>query len=144
MSAATGNSIPNVLPEVTAPHPATQSVTFASVLRHALAPLLAPASVALVGATEREGALGRLVWQNLAAGGLRGALSAVNPKHASVFGQRCYARLGELPQPPEAAVFVTPAATLPGLIAEAAAAGVRAGVTNTATSGGCGSSARRA
>ena len=96
--------------------------------RHALAPLLAPASIALVGATEREGALGRLVWQNLAAGGLRGTLSAVNPKHAQVFGQRCYARLGELPQPPEAAVFVTPARTLPGLIAEAAAAGVRAAV----------------
>jgi acetyltransferase len=128
MSAAGGDSIPNVLPDVTAPRAARQSVTFGTVFRHALAPLLAPASVALVGATEREGALGRLVWQNLAAGGLRGALSAVNPKHASVFGQRCYARLGELPQPPEAAVFVTPAATLPGLIAEAAAAGVRAAV----------------
>jgi len=98
------------------------------VLRHALAPLLAPTSVALVGATEREGALGRLVWQNLAAGGLRGALSAVNPKHSTVFGQRCYARLADLAQPPEAAVFVTPARTLPGLIADAGAAGVRAAV----------------
>jgi acetyltransferase len=98
------------------------------VLRHALAPLLTPASVALVGATEREGALGRLVWQNLSAGGLRGRLSAVNPKHAAVLGQRCYARLADLPQPPECAVFVTPARTLPGLIAEAGAAGVRAAV----------------
>ena len=96
--------------------------------RHALAPLLAPASVALVGATEREGALGRLVWQNLAAGGLRGALSAVNPKYTKIFGQRCYARLADLPQPPDAAVFVTPARTLPGLIAEAGAAGVRGAV----------------
>ena len=96
--------------------------------RHALAPLLAPASVALVGATEREGALGRLVWQNLAAGGLRGALSAVNPKYTKIFGQRCYARLADLPQPPDAAVFVTPAQTLPGLIAEAGAAGVRGAV----------------
>jgi len=98
------------------------------VFRHALAPLLAPVSVALVGATEREGALGRLVWQNLAAGGLQGTLSAVNPKYREIFGQRCYAHLGELPQPPEAAVFVTPARTLPGLIAEAAAAGVRGAV----------------
>ena len=81
-----------------------------------------------MGATEREGALGRLVWQNLAAAGLRGALSAVNPKHAKVFGQSCYARLGKLPQAPEAAVFVTPARTLPGLIAEAGAAGVRAAI----------------
>src|SRR5512132_2352615 len=96
--------------------------------RHALAPLLAPKSVALVGATEREGALGRLVWQNLAAGGLRGSLSAVNPKHSSVFGQPCHASLGKLPQAPELAVVVTPARTVPGILDEAGAAGVRAAV----------------
>ena len=67
---------------------------------HYLKPLLAPRSVALVGATEREGSLGRIVWRNLAAGGLRGELYAVNPKHRSVFGRRCYARLRDLPQPP--------------------------------------------
>jgi acetyltransferase len=99
--------------------------------RHVLAPLLAPASVALVGATEREGALGRIVWQNLAAGGLRGALSAVNPKHSAVFGQRCYPRLGKLPQPPDLAVLVTPARTVPAILEEAGAAGVRAAVVLT-------------
>ena len=99
--------------------------------RHALAPLLAPASVALVGATEREGALGRLVWQNLAAGGLRGALSPVNPKHKQVFGLRCYARLRDLAQAPDLAVLVTPARTIPGLLEEAGAAGVRAAVVLT-------------
>src|ERR1700675_4076658 len=99
--------------------------------RHALAPRLAPASVALVGATEREGALGRLVWQNLAAGGLRGALSAVNPKHAGFCGQRWYPRLGKLAQPPELAVIVTPARTVPAILEEAGAAGVRAAVVLT-------------
>ena len=54
---------------------------------HYLQPLLAPKSVALVGATEREGALGRIVWQNLAAGGLAGGLHPVNLKHREVFGQ---------------------------------------------------------
>jgi acetyltransferase len=96
--------------------------------RHRLAPLLAPASVALVGATEREGALGNLVWRNLAAGGLKGALTPVNPKHRSVFGARCHARLADLPQPPELAVIVTPARTVPGLLDEAGKAGVRAAV----------------
>lgn len=94
--------------------------------RHALAPLLKPASVALVGATEREGALGCFVWRNLAAGGLRGELSAVNPRHAKIFGQRCYPRLGKLPRPPELAVIVTPARTVAGILEEAAGAGVRA------------------
>src|SRR6185436_257913 len=96
--------------------------------RHPLAALLAPSSVALVGATEREGALGRLVWQDLAAGGLRGELSAVNPKYRQVFGRKCHARLRNLPKPPDLAVLVTPARTIPGLIEEAGAAGVRAAV----------------
>jgi len=70
----------------------------AAMLPHYLQPLLAPKSVALVGATEREGALGAIVWRNLAAAGLRGELTPVNPKHRSVFGQRAYARLTDLPQ----------------------------------------------
>lgn len=110
--------------------------------RHALSPLLAPRSVALIGATEREGALGRLVWQNLAAGGLHGTLTPVNPKHRAVSGVRCYARLGELPQPPELAVIVTPAATVTGIIEEAGAAGVRAAVVLTSGFGEIGEQGR--
>jgi len=110
--------------------------------RHVLAPLLAPASVALVGATEREGALGRIVWQNLAAGGLRGALSPVNPKHQQVFGQRCLARLRDLPAAPELAVIVTPARTVPGILEDAGKAGVRAAVVLTSGFGETGAAGR--
>jgi acetyltransferase len=95
---------------------------------HYLAPLLAARSVALVGATAREGALGSIVYRNLAAGGLRGELYAVNPKHRAIFGQRAYARLSQLPQPPDLAVVVTPARAVPGVIADAGAARVRAAV----------------
>jgi acetyltransferase len=111
--------------------------------RHSLAPLLAPKSVALVGATEREGALGRLVWQNLAAGGLHGALHPVNPKHREVFGVRCHARLRDLPEPPELAVIVTPAPTVLHLIEEAGAAGVRAAAVLTSGFGEAGEHGRR-
>jgi len=96
--------------------------------KHPLQPLLAPKSVALLGATERAGALGSIVYRNLAAGGLRGELYAVNPKHASVFGRRAYARLAELPQPPDLAVIATPARTVPQIIEEAGAAGIKAAV----------------
>lgn len=95
---------------------------------HYLRPLLAPRSVALVGATEREGALGSIVWRNLAAGTLRGALFAVNPKHREIFGQRAYGRLTELPEVPDLAVVVTPARTVPGIVADAGAASVKAAV----------------
>ena len=92
---------------------------------HYLRPLLAPRSVALVGATEREGALGSIVWRNLAAGALPGGLHAVNPKHREIFGQRAYARFSELPEVPDLAVVVTPARTVAGIVADAGAAGVK-------------------
>jgi acetyltransferase len=95
---------------------------------HYLRPLLAPRSVALVGATEREGALGAIVYRNLAAGELRGQLYAVNPKHRTIFGQPAYARLSQLPQPPDLAVIVTPARTVTEIIEGAGAAGVKAAV----------------
>jgi acetyltransferase len=96
--------------------------------RHYLQPLLAPRSVALVGATEREGALGNIVHRNLAAGALRGELYAVNPKHGTIFGKRAYARLSQLPQPPDLAVIVTPAPTIAQIVEDAGAAGVKAAV----------------
>lgn len=84
--------------------------------------------MALVGATERAGALGSIVYKNLAAGGLPDGLYAVNPKHASVHGQPAYPRISRLPAPPEVAVIVTPGRTVPGIIEEAAAAGVKAAI----------------
>jgi acetyltransferase len=81
-----------------------------------------------VGATERPGALGNIVYRNLAAGGLRGRLYAVNPKHRSLFGEPAYASLSRLPAVPDLAVIVTPARTVPGIIDEAGAAGIRAAV----------------
>ena len=84
--------------------------------------------MALVGATEREGALGNIVYRNLAAGGLRERLYAVNPKHARVHGRPAYPRLTRLPEPAELAVIVTPARTVPGIIDDAAAAGIKAAI----------------
>ncbi|MBV9189860.1 MAG: bifunctional acetate--CoA ligase family protein/GNAT family N-acetyltransferase, partial [Betaproteobacteria bacterium] len=94
--------------------------------RHYLRPLLAPHGVALVGASERPGALGNIVWNSLASAGLKGPLFAVNPKHANVHGQRAYARLTELPKKVELAVIVTPATAVPGIVRDAGQAGIKA------------------
>lgn len=99
--------------------------------RHYLQPLLAPRGVALVGATERPGALGAIVYRNLAGAGLKGPLYVVNPKHATVFGSRAYARLTELPEKPDLAVIVTPARTVPGIVRDAGAARIRGAVVLT-------------
>ena len=112
-------------------------------VRHYLRPLLAPGSVALLGATERPGALGNIVYRNLAAGGLRGELYAVNPKHSRVFDRRAYARLADLPQPPDLAVVATPARTVPGIIRDAGAAGVKAAVVLSSGFGEAGAEGRK-
>jgi acetyltransferase len=109
---------------------------------HYLQPLLAPRSVALVGATERQGALGNIVYRNLAAAGLRGALYSVNPKHETLFGQKSYARLADLPQKPDLAVIVTPARTVPGIVREAGVAGVRAAAVLTSGFGETGAAGK--
>ncbi len=94
---------------------------------HFLQPLLAPRTVALVGASDREGSLGSIVLRNLAAGGLE-KLYAVNPKHRRLSGLDCHPGLRELPGPVELAVVATPARTVPGIIADAGAAGIKAAI----------------
>ena len=110
-------------------------------VEHYLRPLLAARSVALVGATEREGALGGIVRKNLAAGRLH-ALYSVNPKHRSLFGERSYASLKELPEAPELAVIVTPARTVPQILEDAGAAGIKAAVVLTSGFAEAGSEGR--
>jgi acetyltransferase len=109
---------------------------------HYLQPLLAPRSVALVGASERAGSLGSLVWRNLVAGGLRGALFAVNPKHRTLFGEKAYASLGDLPGPVDLAVVATPAHTVLRVLEDAGAAGVGAAVVLTSGFGETGEAGR--
>ena len=109
---------------------------------HYLQPLLAPRSVALVGASERPGSLGSIVWRNLAAGGFRGSLYAVNPKHRSLFGGKAYASLRDLPSPVELAVVATPAGAVPRVLEDAGAAGVKAAVVLTSGFGETGEAGR--
>ncbi len=72
---------------------------------HSLDPLLRPASIALLGASERPGSVGFEAWQNLTRGGFSGALYPVNPTRESVFGTRCYASLADLPETVEHVLF---------------------------------------
>jgi acetyltransferase len=109
---------------------------------HYLRPLLAPRSVALVGASERPGSLGNIVWRNLADGAFHGSLHAVNPKHRSLFGAKAYASLRDLPDPVELAVVATPAAAVPGVLADASAAGIKAAVVLTSGFGETGKAGR--
>lgn len=94
--------------------------------------LLAPRSVALVGASARPGALGQAVLHNLRQGVFKGALFPVNPRYEAIDGAPCFASLAALPVVPDLVVVATPAAAVPDVITEAAGLGVRAAVVLTA------------
>ena len=75
-----------------------------------------PKSVALVGASDRAGSLGRSVFENLLAGKFKGDVYAVNPSHRKVFGQKAYASVATIGKPVDLVVIAAPAAAIPGLL----------------------------
>ena len=101
-----------------------------------LGKLLAPKSLAFIGASPEPRSVGAIVTANLRAGGFAGPLWLVNPHHKSIDGVPCYATPAELPGVPDLAVIATPPATVPPLIAELGAKGTRAAVVITAGVGG--------
>ncbi|MGI8449656.1 MAG: acetate--CoA ligase family protein [Streptosporangiaceae bacterium] len=97
--------------------------------RHGLAAVFAPRRIALVGASDRPGSVGRLLWDNLA--GFPGEVVPVGSADR-VGGQVAYAALGDVPGEVDLAVVATPAATVPGIVRDAAARGVAAVVVLSA------------
>jgi acetyltransferase len=94
--------------------------------------LLAPKSVALVGASERPGSVGATVWRNLLEGGFKGTLFPVNPKYSSLGGHQVWADVADLPQAPELAIICTPPATVPAIVRTLGERGTRAAIVMTA------------
>jgi acetate---CoA ligase (ADP-forming) len=82
-------------------------------------PLLRPRSVAVVGANDRPGSYGEVIFRNLAAAGFEGAVYGVNPRRDEVHGRACVPTLADLPEPVDAVVVAIPAAACPPVIREA-------------------------
>ena len=85
--------------------------------------MLNPQSVALIGATEKEGTVGRAVFTNLLRGTNR-QLYPVNPNRKTVFGATCFPSIGEVPLHVSLAVIIAPAHTVPAVVEECGKAGV--------------------
>jgi acetyltransferase len=85
---------------------------------HYLRPLLAPESVALIGASAKAESLGRIVYQNLLAGGFRGELFAVNPNHATILDRPAFPSLTAIGKPVDLAVICAPPAAVPAILDE--------------------------
>jgi acetyltransferase len=100
--------------------------------RHPLDSIFLPKSVAVVGATEKVGSVGRTVLWNLMNTPFGGPIYPVNPIRPSVLGIKAYPKLAGLPEKPDLVVVTTPAAIIPGIIGEAADLGIASAVVISA------------
>ena len=106
----------------------TPSAVFRYKQRHPLHALFAPKSIAVVGASEKAGSVGRILLWNLISNPFGGMVFPVNAKRASVLGIKAYPTLAAVPERVDLAVIATPAPTVPGIIAECVEAGVKGAI----------------
>ncbi len=92
----------------------------------------APKTVAVIGATENAGSVGRTILWNLVSNPFGGTVFPINPKRPSVLGVKAYKHISEVPEEVDLAVIVTPAATVPGIIHDCAEEGVKGAIVISA------------
>ncbi|MDP2706967.1 MAG: CoA-binding protein, partial [Burkholderiales bacterium] len=96
--------------------------------RDSLRAIFAPRSVAVIGATEKEGSVGRTVLWNLISNPFGGTVYPINSRHSQVLGIKAYPNVASAPEPVDLAVIITPAPTVPGIVSECVAAGVKSAI----------------
>jgi acetyltransferase len=91
-----------------------------------------PKTVAVVGATENPGSVGRTLLWNLVTSPFGGTVYPVNPKRPSVLGVKAYPSVSAIPEEVDLAVIVTPPPSIPGIIRECGENGVRGAIVISA------------
>ena len=90
-----------------------------------LRPVFEPRSVVVVGASRRQGTVGRSVLDNIRTCGYPGQLFAVNPNASQLGGVPCFPDVASLPETPELALLAVPPAAVPDVAEACGARGVR-------------------
>lgn len=100
--------------------------------RHQLDAFFSPKTVAVIGASEIAGTVGRAILWNLVSNPFGGTVFPINPKRASVLGIKAYPKIADVPAKVDLAVVAIPAAGVPAVIGECADAGVKGAVVISA------------
>ena len=100
--------------------------------REALARLLRPGSVAVVGASDKPGALGATLITNLDRAGFAGAVYPINPKREAIGARKCLASIDDLPTGVDVAVLAIPRPAVIDTVRALAARGVGAAIVFSA------------
>ncbi|GLH99785.1 GNAT family N-acetyltransferase [Phytohabitans aurantiacus] len=112
--------------------------------RAALRPLLAPRSVAVVGAGRRPGGIGHETLRALVEGGFTGPIYPVNPGADAIAGLRAWPSLAQVPAPVDLVVVAVPGDAVREVLVEAGRAGARAAVILSSGFGESGTGGRAA
>src|SRR6185295_9508196 len=91
--------------------------------------MLEARSVAVVGASVKEGSLGQQMMVELLRGGFDGAIYPVNPGYGDVLGHRCYPSIAEVPEPVDLAILGVANHRIEQALGDAVSAGARSAVT---------------
>jgi acetyltransferase len=94
----------------------------------ALDAFFSPRSVAVIGATESEGSVGRTVFSNLLATPFGGTVYPVNPKRETILGVKAYPSIADLPTSVDLAVIATPASAVPDVVRQCAQADAKSAI----------------
>ena len=97
-----------------------------------LQPIFSPKTVAVIGATEKAGSVGRTVLWNLISSPFGGTVFPVNPKRENILGIKAYPSIKDIPDPIDLAVIVTPAPTVPAIITDCVDSGVKGAIVISA------------
>lgn len=100
--------------------------------RIGIARIIAPRSIALIGATEDYAKFGGRIFHHLVEHGYAGTIYPINPRRETVLGLQAYPSVRDLPAAPDIALVAVPASKLEEMITECGEAGVGACVVVTA------------
>ena len=87
-----------------------------------------PKTVAVIGATEKPGSVGRTLLWNLITNPFGGTVFPINPQRHSVLGIKAYPTILDAPEKIDLAVIVTPAQTVPQIISDCVNAGIKGAI----------------
>jgi len=90
--------------------------------------LFHPKSVAVIGASDKQGSVGRALMENMENAGFEGDLYPVNPDHDRLFDRDCHPTVSDAPKVPDLAVIAIPLSAVPDVMAECAEIGVKGAV----------------
>ena len=91
---------------------------------HNLDKIFKPSSVAVIGASEKEGSVGHSLIKNIMEGGYQGKIFPVNPHYKFIKGLAAYSAVSDIDKATDLAVIATPIVKVPSIIKECVQAGV--------------------